>query len=250
MQKVQIGKAAIDNLSWPEALKKIEEMVESPQPGFIVTPNADHIVELETNITFQNAYQKAGLVLADGMPLLWGAKYLGTPLKAKISGSDLAPVLCKLSGAHNTSLFFLGAAPGIAEKAAEKMKNEHPDIQFAGCYSPAMGFENDPDENEKIIDMINASGAGLVFVAFGAPKQELWMANHFHKLDRAILIGVGATLDFMAGNVKRAPKIMQNTGTEWLYRLGKEPRRLFLRYLRDFSIFKIIWNQKNPSQGA
>ncbi len=223
----------IDNLSMRETLKEIDRLIRKNNNSFIVTPNVDHLVQLERGGELAEAYKKADLILADGKPLIWISKWYKTPIKEKISGSDLFPRVCALAAKRGYKMFFLGAAEGVAKKAADNLKRRFANLQVVGTYSPPYGFENNIEEMEKIIHMIREASPHILIVGLGCPKQELFILRNKDKLDVPISLGLGASLDFEAGNVKRAPKWMANHGLEWLYRIIQDPKRLAKRYLID-----------------
>jgi len=244
---VKIAGVAIDNLTMTEAFESIESLIHRREPTFVVTPNVDHIVKLQHNEAFRAAYRDAGLVLVDSMILMWGARFLKTPLKEKVSGSDLFPRFCEVAARKSYRLFFLGGREGAAPRAAEILRERHRGLQVQ-TYCPPMGFENSDSENRKIIQMIRDYQPDVLFVGVGAPKQELWM-HRFHK-DCAVpvSIGVGASFDFVAGYVRRAPVLLQKTGFEWAWRLLAEPRRMYRRYLiEDPKFFMLLWHQRRIS---
>jgi N-acetylglucosaminyldiphosphoundecaprenol N-acetyl-beta-D-mannosaminyltransferase len=239
MQRVDICSIMIDNLTFDEAIKAINAMIKKKSQSYVVTPNVDHIIKLQTNQRFRQIYDKANLILADGKPLLWASVYLGTPLKEKISGSDLVPRLCKLAADMRYKVFFLGGRPRAALIAADVIKRLHPCIEISGTYCPAFGFENDLKENTYIVNMIRKVSPDILFVGLGAPKQEEWIFRYKEYCEVPVSIGVGATFEFISGLVKRAPVWMQRVGLEWFWRLISEPRRLWKRYLVDD--MKFIW---------
>jgi N-acetylglucosaminyldiphosphoundecaprenol N-acetyl-beta-D-mannosaminyltransferase len=249
LEKVKIGKALVDNVTQQEAILHIENMVAQGQKGYVVTPNLDHIVKLEEDPEFERCYDNAALVLADGNPVVWASKLLGTPLKALVTGSDLFPALCRHAAEKNHSLFFLGGLEGVAQKAADELKKMYPQIKVAGVYSPPFGFDKNAEENNKIIRMINAVKPHILFVGVGAPKQEKWIYNNIGSLDINVALAIGASFDFVAGTIKRAPKAFRNVGMEWFWRFSNEPKRLFKRYFIDSTRFlPIIYNQMKASK--
>ena len=227
----------INNLNMQEAINKIEALIKEGRPSYIVTPNAAHIVLLQKDAEFRKVYENAALVLADGMPLIWVSKFLGVPLKEKISGSDLVPKLCEVSAKKGFKVFLLGGRPNAALKSAKNLKKKYSGLQIAGIYSPPFGFEKDKTENDTIIKMIVRSKPDILFIGLGAPKQEKWIYAHYKELNIPVSIGVGGTFDFVAGIVKRAPKWMQEVGLEWFFRFLQEPKRLWKRYLIGNTIF-------------
>lgn len=234
MQHINIFGIRIDNLTLEEACNQILKFVENREVHkYVVTPNVDHIVKIHKDKEFLHIYKNASLVLADGMPLVWASRILKKPLKEKVSGSDLFPVLCEKATRKKMRLFFLGGQEGVAQKAAEVLKNKYPKIKIVGVYSPPFGFEKDETENRKIINMINHAKPDILFVGLGAPKQEKWIYRHLKELNVPVSLGIGASFDFVAGTKKRAPVWMQKAGLEWFWRFCLEPRRLFKRYFID-----------------
>jgi len=243
--KVMIAGVEIDNITMDQTLSFIEELIQKRKVSYIVTPNVDHIIKLQRDLEFRKVYREAACVLPDGMPILWAGKFLGTPLKEKISGSDLVPRLCEIAAQKEYRLFFLGGRPGAADKAKERLSKRLPSLNVAGVYSPPFGFEKNDEENEKIAKMIKENAPDILLVGLGAPKQEKWIYQHYKKLEIPISMGVGVTFEFVAGMVKRAPYWMQTSGLEWFWRLMMEPRRLWKRYLvEDMQFFRLIVAQK------
>jgi N-acetylglucosaminyldiphosphoundecaprenol N-acetyl-beta-D-mannosaminyltransferase len=234
-----------------EAVERIETLMRRRAPAYVVTPNVDHIVKVEHNAAFKAAYDNASMVLADGMPLLWAGRFLKTPIRQKVSGSDLFPRFCEVAAARGHKLFFLGGLPGAVERSAELLSQRHPGLNVVGMHCPPMGFENDPVENRRTIDMIKASGADLLFVGLGTPKQELWIWRHHVETGVPVSIGIGASFDFIAGMQKRAPLFMQKLGFEWFWRLALDPKRMYRRYLIDDpEFFLLIWRQRQARKRA
>lgn len=225
----------IDNLTMDEALQKIDVLIQQNRCAYVVTPNVDHIVRLEKGGILNDVYKNADLILADGKPLIWISKWYKTPIKEKISGSDLFPKLCEMASNKGYRVFFLGAAKGVASKAAQNLKNKYPALIVAGTYSPPFGFESDSNEMDKIKKMIKESKPHILVVGLGCPKQEMFIYRNKDDLNIPISLGLGASLDFEAGVVKRAPAWMSNHGLEWVFRLLKDPKRLAKRYLIDDS---------------
>jgi N-acetylglucosaminyldiphosphoundecaprenol N-acetyl-beta-D-mannosaminyltransferase len=232
ISKINLFNLNIANLTMQEAINEIIRLLDSNKKSFVVTPNVDHLVKLNSDPYFREIYSKADLILADGTPIVWASRLLKTPLKEKVSGSDLFNNFALYAEKNAIKLFFLGAGPGIAALAAENLSKKYPEIIIVGTYSPSFNFEKDQIENKKIIETINHSGADLLFVGLGAPKQEKWIYENKDKLSTVkVSIGVGASFDFTANSLKRAPLWMQRNGLEWFYRLCSEPRRLFSRYV-------------------
>ena len=233
MSRIKFMNTGIDNLTMQEALEAIDRLIQEKKCAYVVTPNVDHIVQLETNKELQAVYANASLILTDGKPLLWIAKWYGTPIKEKISGSDLFPLLCKMAAEKGYKMFFLGAAEGVAAKAAENLSKRYKGLQVIGTYSPPFGFEGSQEEMEKIRFMIKESKPDILIVGLGCPKQEKFIYNNRKQLKVPISLGLGASFDFEAGNIKRAPRWMSDHGLEWLFRITQDPKRMIKRYLVD-----------------
>lgn len=214
-----------DNITMEEALQKGRELLEGDRAAYCVTPNAEMAYEALHDPEFCALLNQADLVLPDGAGVVLGAKILKTPLKQKVAGIEFAQNLLPVLEETGKKLYLLGSKPGIAELAADKMKEKCPKLQICGM---ADGYFKDESE---VVRKVNASGADALFVCLGAPKQEKFMADHQSDLKVKLMIGLGGTLDGIAGTVKRAPKWMIRLNLEWLYRLIKEPRR-FGRMMR------------------
>jgi len=233
MSRITFLNTEIDNLTMSEAIKEIDKLVANKKPSYVVTPNVDHIVKLEKDEEFREVYKNADLILTDGMPLIWISKMKSTPIKEKVSGSDLFPKVCELAAKKGYKVFLLGAAEGIAAKAAENLKKKYTGLNIVGTYSPSYGFEKNEEEIKKIIEMLRKVKPDILAVGLGAPKQEKFIYKFRDELNVSISLAIGASIDFEAGNISRAPVFMQKCGLEWLYRLCKEPKRMFKRYLVD-----------------
>lgn len=233
MARMKFMNTEIDNLTMEEALDAVDFLIQQDKNAYVVTPNVDHIVQLEAGGELCEVYKYADLILTDGKPLLWISKWYGTPIKEKISGSDLFPRLCELAAKKNYRMYFLGAAEGVAAKAAENLMNKYSGLQVVGTYSPPFGFEKDEAEMDKIKRQIRDVSPHILIVGLGCPKQELFILHHKDELNVPVSLGLGASLDFEAGNIKRAPKWMSDHGLEWLYRIVQDPKRLAKRYLVD-----------------
>jgi N-acetylglucosaminyldiphosphoundecaprenol N-acetyl-beta-D-mannosaminyltransferase len=216
-----------------ETLVAIREIVERKRFSYAVTPNVDHIVKFNESAEFRKLYAKAELVVADGVPLLWAARILGTPLKERINGTDLFERTCQLSEQLGYSVFLLGGSPGAAASACEKLMQRHPHLNVAGWDCPPYRFYKFAAQNEDVQRKIRESCADILFVGLGAPQQEQWMCDYAEGSGVRLAIGVGVSFSFVGGLIPRAPLWMQRNGLEWLWRLGKEPRRLSRRYLLD-----------------
>ncbi len=245
MPRMKFMNTEIDNLTMQEALQAIDQVIHENKSVYVVTPNVDHIVQLETNKKLQMVYKNAFLILTDGKPLQWIACWYGTPIKEKISGSDLFPLLCKMAAENGYKMFFLGAAEGIAAKAADNLTNKFPGLNVIGTYSPPLGFEKNCKELDKIKSIIKSLKPDILIVGLGCPKQEYFMYQYCKDLEVPISFGLGASFDFEAGNIKRAPKWMSRHGLEWLFRITQDPKRMLKRYfVDDCMIFRLAIKYK------
>jgi N-acetylglucosaminyldiphosphoundecaprenol N-acetyl-beta-D-mannosaminyltransferase len=235
--RVAIGSIEVDSLTFAEAVDAAEALVRARRGGTVFTPNVDHVVLAGEHEAFRRAYSRADLCVADGMPLVWASRLLRSPLPEKVSGSDLVPSLLERAAASGHRVYLLGGAPGSAAQAARVLRERG--VCIAGVDAPILRDPLDAVERQPIVERIRAAAPDLVLVAFGAPKQELFIDGARTGLD-AVWIGVGATLEFIAGRIPRAPLWMSRHGLEWLYRLAREPRRLWRRYLVRDPKFALI----------
>lgn len=240
MARIKFMNTNIDNLTMAETLHEIDKLIQKKNCSYVVTPNVDHIVRLEKDEELQKVYKNASLILTDGKPLIWISKWYKTPIKEKISGSDLFPRVCQLAANKNYTMYLLGAAEGVADTAARNLMKKYPGLNIVGTYSPPFGFEKNEQEMNKIKAQIHDVHPDILIVGLGCPKQEKFMYYHCKELGVPISFGLGASIDFEAGNIKRAPKWMSNHGLEWLYRITQDPKRLAKRYLvDDMKIFSL-----------
>ncbi|MCC8122745.1 MAG: WecB/TagA/CpsF family glycosyltransferase [Oscillospiraceae bacterium] len=208
-----------DQVTPEEALAQACALMADGGFHYAVTPNPEFILEAQKNEPFAQALDGADLVLPDGVGVLYAAKILGRPLKARVTGMAFACGLLGRMAAQNIPLYLLGAKPGVAARAAEQMARDYPGLCVCGTRDGY--FEDDAPVAEEI----RAAGAQVVFVCLGAPKQELWMARHGPATGARLMVGLGGCLDVFAGDVQRAPAAMQKMGLEWLYRLATQPKR-------------------------
>ncbi|MBX3275852.1 MAG: WecB/TagA/CpsF family glycosyltransferase [Sandaracinaceae bacterium] len=229
----------VDCVTMAQAVDRLWDVLRAPDYGcaYVVTPNLDHARLLEERTDLRAAYADAALRVVDGMPLVWASWLFRKPVRERVAGSDLVPeLLASASPARRDrplSFYLLGAAPGVAERAAEPLLALSPHLAFAGCYSPPFGFEHDDGENERIATRIAEAAPDVLVLGLGAPKQELWVHRHRHQLHTKLALCVGATIDFFAGEVRRAPPLVRAVGLEWAHRMVADPKRLIPRYGRD-----------------
>lgn len=245
MARVKFLNTYIDSLTMKEAVAKAGELIEKPGSAYIVTPNLDHIVILERDREFAEIYRNADLVLADGKPLIWISHLIRNPIKEKISGSDFFPHICKMCADHGYRIFILGAAEGVADVAAQNLCKRYAGLKICGTYSPPIGFETQERELEAIKTLIKSANPDVLAVSLGSPKGEKYLYRHLEEYGVSLGISIGATIDFEAGNVKRAPKWMADHGMEWLFRISQDPQRMIKRYWNDaVEIIPITWKYR------
>ena len=198
------------------------------EPALVITAPLHYAMLCKQRPELREVNQRAAMIVADGMPLVWLSRLKGNPIAERVAGSDLFPELCAVAHRTNKSVFLLGAAPGVAERAAKRLTQRHPGLQIAGVECPNMS-ELSAEEEQELVERIRRSNAGFLFFARGQPAGEIWLAEHFEQLG-CICLQIGASIDFVAGGVRRAPRWMQLSGTEWIYRIMQEPTRLIGRY--------------------
>ncbi len=242
-----------DNVTTVETIVRIEQMVASGQPHHLVTANVDFLVQAMRDIELRRILLDAHLVLCDGTPLLWASRWLGNPLPERVAGSDLVPLLIQIASEKKYKVFFLGGSAESMQRAIQKLKVKYPALPIAGHYAPPFAELLDMDHDE-IKKRITEAKPDLLFVSFGCPKQEKWIAMHYRSLGVPVSVGVGGTIDFLAGTTKRAPRWMQRAGLEWTFRLAQEPRRLLKRYVKDLFWFSLglsrQWSEMRSQPGA
>ena len=233
MDRIRILNTQIDNCTMEEAAEEVLRLAHGSRPSYVVTPNLDFLLNMDEDPEFDEACREADLILADGISIVLLAKYLRRPLKEKVSGSDLFPKVCGMAAKDGLSVFLLGAAPGVAEKAAANLMLANPDLKVAGTYSPPIGFEHDEEEIRHIIRVVTEAAPDILFIAISQMKGEKFIHRYRDDLKVPVTLSVGASVDFAAGHKKRAPRWVSRAGLEWLYRTIQEPRRIGSRVLRD-----------------
>lgn len=217
--RVNVLGVGFDDLTMEEAVERGMELLRGPGAHRVVTPNPEIVEVCRENLAARQAVNSADMVLADGIGVVKGAQMLGTPLKGRVPGIEFAAGLMERMAREGLSLYLLGAKPGVAEAAGERLAAKYPGLRIAGTRD---GYFQ---EDAPVLEDIRRSGADCVFVCLGAPKQELWMAKHGEETGAHLLCGLGGSLDVFAGIVERAPKFWSDRGLEWFYRLCKDPRR-------------------------
>lgn len=227
-----------DSLLRQEVIDRIEDFIHQGGKHMICTPNADHIVRVQTDVEFREIIQRSDLVVSDGMAVVYASHLLGTPLKGNVGGRLLLPALAKLSAENGYRLFLLGgSSEEIARLAVEHLQRDYPGVNIVGTYTPPFMNDFSIIENDRMITAVNLTKPDVLFVCLGTPKQEKWIAHNLSNLQVHVAIGIGAAMDMIAGKVRQPPRWVSDIGFEWLYRLIQEPRRLAKRYLVDDPIF-------------
>ncbi len=237
-RRIPLCGATVDALRLDEAVTLMLEWATAPQERlrYVVTPNVHHAVLLQESQDLRDAYDGADLVLADGVPLIVLAKLVGEPLPERVAGSDLVPLMLARAP-KGLRVFLLGAGPGVGDRAAARIHEQWPGVEVVGVYDPPMGFDRDPAATAHAVERVNAAAPDLLVIGLGAPKQEKWVHAHRDQLNARVAVCAGATIDFLAGELARAPEWMQRHGLEWAHRVWSEPRRLGPRYARDAVAF-------------
>jgi N-acetylglucosaminyldiphosphoundecaprenol N-acetyl-beta-D-mannosaminyltransferase len=233
--RFRVGQVGADLVNLKGAIERIEALVSAGAGGAVFTPNVDHVVNAERLPALAEAYARADLCLADGMPLVWASRMLGPALPERVAGSDLAEPLLARAAAHGWPVFLLGGRPGAAEKAAETLRRSG--VRVAGAEGPRV--DQDGAVDPAVLERVRTAAPSLLLVGLGSPKQELFVDRHRPVLGSAVCFACGAVIDFLAGELPRAPRWMARTGLEWAYRLVREPRRLWRRYLVNDPAF--LW---------
>jgi N-acetylglucosaminyldiphosphoundecaprenol N-acetyl-beta-D-mannosaminyltransferase len=238
--QVNIFGAWVDPISREEALQTILTWCETRAQQYVVTPNLNACRLLRTNQEFAAAYRDAGLSLPDGWPLVAGSRLTKHPVRQRVTGSDLIAPLCERLSERGFSVFFLGSSNEVLRDVSKKLQGITNKLAIVGTYSPPLGFEHDKSQIDFINKQIESLRPHAVVVALGAPKQELWMASNVKHLPIGFAIGVGGSLDFLAGKQRRAPLFFRRVCLEWLWRAGSDPARLGKRYLADAASLPLL----------
>lgn len=237
--RINLKDVSLHSLTETETCAHIIECLDAKRGGSVVTVNLDHLLRCKRNLEYRAIVQRADLVVADGMPLVWATHILGTPLPERVAGSALCLSLAEQLARTNRSVFLLGGDSGVAQKAGQILARRFNGLRIAGTHCPPLGFENNAAELDVIRAALRASKPDVVYVALGSPKQEQLIERLRDELPNTWWMGVGISLSFITGDVKRASKWIQNSGLEWVHRLVQEPRRLTRRYLVDGIPFAI-----------
>jgi N-acetylglucosaminyldiphosphoundecaprenol N-acetyl-beta-D-mannosaminyltransferase len=220
-RRISILGVAVDNLTEGEVLAQLDALIAAGGPHHVVTVNPEFVMEAQANPAFRSALARADIATADGVGLLLAARYLGTPLRGRVTGVELTLRLAELAAARGYRMFLLGAAPGVAAAAAAVLQARNPGLIIAGTFAGSPQQRHEPFLHQ----MISAARPHILLVAYGHPQQDLWIARNQPILQVPLAIGVGGTFDYLSGRVPRAPALIRRAGLEWAYRLARQPRR-------------------------
>lgn len=234
--RVDVLGVGISLVNMASATEQITRWVEEGDRQYVCVTGVHGVMESQRDPHLRAVHNRSGLTTPDGMPMVWAARSAGAKWVERVYGPSLMLEVLRVAENRGWSSFFYGGAPGVAEELADRLKVRYPGLAIAGTWSPPFRDLTTAEE-DIVVDMLNGSGADLIWVGLSTPKQERWMARFRPRLHAAVLIGVGAAFDFHSGRVKQAPTWMQQSGLEWLYRTLQEPRRLFLRYARNNPTF-------------
>jgi N-acetylglucosaminyldiphosphoundecaprenol N-acetyl-beta-D-mannosaminyltransferase len=233
MKSVDILDVRVDDVTYDEALTHVARCIESGGAHQIATVNVEFIMAARRDPEFRRVLHQASLCVPDGVGVLWAARRQGQPLRQRVAGVDLVDQIAALGAQRGWRIYFLGAAPGVAEQAATVLGQRYPGLKVAGCYAGSPR----PEEEDEIAGWVRAARADVLLVAYGAPRQNLWIARNQARAGAPVALGVGGAFDFIAGVAQRAPRWVQRLGLEWLHRLVKEPWRL----RRQLVIPRFMW---------
>lgn len=248
MESMNVLGLRVDRVNMNQAMELAKKGIEEKEPCVIVTPNSEIIMRAREDARLERIIRSAAVVVPDGIGLVLASKIMGLPLQERVTGIDLMQNLLKWASEDKKKIYFLGGKPGIAEKAASKIKEEYPDIDivgarhgyFKGLHTGAKGHE----EELAVVSDIAQKKPDMLFVALGAPNQEYFIDTYKEQLNAGLLMGVGGSLDVLSGELNRAPEFYRNYGLEWLYRLIKEPWRIKRMKVLPVFMLKVIWAQK------
>jgi N-acetylglucosaminyldiphosphoundecaprenol N-acetyl-beta-D-mannosaminyltransferase len=229
----------VDATSYPDAADRILAWARGKSSRYVCVANVNNVMEAYDDEAFLRVMNEADLVTPDGMPLVWGLRWLGVPGATRVYGPDLTPVVLDVAQRHGIAVGFFGGTPSVLKRLCAEVARQWPRQRIAYAFSPPFRAMTRVEDQE-IVEAINASGARIVFVGLGCPKQEKWMAEHRGRVN-AVMVGVGAAFDYLVGSKRQAPRVLQRAGLEWAFRLATEPRRLWKRYLRHNPRFALLF---------
>ncbi len=232
LERVVIWGLPLARLDFPGALDRVDRLIERAEPAFFITANLHYAMLTDRDPRLAAVNRAADFIVADGMPLVWYSRLGPRPLPERVTGADLIDSLCRRAAERGYRVFLLGGAPGVAQEAARELCRRYLALRIVGVEAPDLASLS-PRRHAALVDRIRRAKADLLFVAFGQPKGELWLAENYQALGVPACVQVGASFDFVAGRVRRAPCRLRRIGLEWAYRLACEPRRLGPRYCHN-----------------
>jgi len=233
IERVRLAGCPVDCLSFDETISELCRRIDLDIRTHVLFINAAKLVGYHQHRGLRPVIERAELLLADGVPIVWASRLLGCPLPGRCNGTDLMEAIVSVCADRGYRVFFLGATEEVVEATVAEFRRRHPTLKVTGYRN---GYFSE-FENDSVISEINRSGANLLLVGMSSPKKELWVDTHLHKLHVSVVQGVGGSFDVIAGAVKRAPRWMQRAGLEWFYRFTQEPRRMWRRYLKTNLLF-------------
>ena len=247
--KVNILGTPVSSLTMDELFSDWEAVIQKGQKAQVCITPVNSILAARATARVQEIYQHADFVLCDGVPVKWASDFLGDPIKERITGLDVLPRIFPFAASRNFTIFLLGASPGVAETLKKVMEAKHPGVKIVGTFVPPFRVVFSKEENEQMIEAINAVKPDILLVSLTAPKQDIWIAENLANLDTHVAIGIGGAFEVAAGMIQRAPLWMQKSGLEWFYRFLQEPKRMFRRYFVEAPVFiPLIIKQKLSKQ--
>jgi len=230
--RVTIWGLPIARFTYAQALDAVDRLIERGEPAYFITANLNYAMLSARESRLREVNEKAAFILADGMPLVWYTRLAGRPLPGRVTGADLAPMLFERAAARGHSVYLLGGAEGVADEVARVFRRKYPRLRIVGVEAPVLG-ELSAERHERLIERIRAARPDLLLVALGQPNGEVWLSENCRALGVPACVQLGASFDFLAGRVRRAPRWMQRIGAEWLYRTLCKPGRMIPRYLQN-----------------
>jgi N-acetylglucosaminyldiphosphoundecaprenol N-acetyl-beta-D-mannosaminyltransferase len=224
-------------LSMSEAIRSMEAMIAARKPHQICLVNAYTVALAQEDLELRSLLEKASLVLADGMSIVWGSRWIDLRIPGRLAGPDVMTKLCTLAAEKKYRIFLLGSTSANLYSLEQSLLKQWPELIVAGTYSPSFSDRHTETENHRMVEAVSLAKTDILFVSMSAPKQEKWIAKNLFRLQAPVCVGVGAAFDFLSGRIPRAPQFFQTYGLEWLYRLWCEPRRLWKRYLLGNAVF-------------
>lgn len=237
--RIDVLGIGVSRINLDDAVARIERWIAERSHNYVCVSGVHGVMLSRDDARLRSIHNAAGMVTPDGMPLVWMSRLLGSTRTERVYGPDLMRKMTAISAERGYRQFYYGGADGVAGKLKQAMVEAHPGLQVVGEICPPFRPLT-PDEDQAVIDTINAAKPDIVWVGLSTPKQEYWMANHLGRIDAPVMVGVGAAFDFLAGTKSQAPPFMQRNGLEWLYRMSSEPRRLGSRYAYIVPAFTML----------